>query len=163
MTAFTPVVRLNRSVIQWSVILYIALLVPISLLHETGHALVCSAAGFDYSLWIDGTGGHTVCAGVPHNTLVYGSIGGLFGLLGSAAIILFWVVTKRKHPAVLVVGLAYAVDQLAKLVLEGFFTRLYVTGATDAFLTVLQLVSWIGLTIFFARVARAPAMASRAV
>lgn len=156
-------IRLDRSVIQWSVILYIALLIPVSLLHETGHALVCSAAGFGYSLWIDGTGGHTVCAGAPRDSVAYGAMGGLFGLLGSAAIILFWTVTKRKYPAVLVVGLAYAVDQSAKLVLEGFFTRLYVSGATDAFLTALQLVSWIGMTIYFARITRAPAVASRTV
>lgn len=153
--------RLNRRVIQWSVILYIALLIPVSLLHETGHALVCSASGFDYSLWIDGTGGHMVCAGAPSNSVAYGAMGGVFGLLGSAAIIGFWAATKRKHPAVLVVGLAYAVDQSAKLILEGFFTPLYASGATDPFLTILQLASWIGLTIYFAKVPQTHAVASR--
>jgi hypothetical protein len=161
MATSTPL-RLNRGVIRWSVILYIALLVPVSLLHETGHALVCSASGFSYSLWIDGTGGHTVCAGAPGNPVEYGAMGGAFGLLGSAAIVGFWAAAKRtRHPAVLVVGLAYAVDQAAKLVLEGFFTSLYASGATDLFLTALQLVSWIGLTIYFARAPRAQAVASR--
>ncbi|AIF83568.1 hypothetical protein NTE_01505 [Candidatus Nitrososphaera evergladensis SR1] len=152
--------RLNRSVIQWSVILYIALVIPVSLLHETGHALVCSASGFDYSLWIDGTGGHMVCAHTPSNSVAYGAMGGLFGLMGSAAIIGFWAAAKR-HPAVLVVGLAYAVDQAAKLILEGFFTPLYASGATDLFLTALQLVSWIGLTIYFARTPKIQAVTSR--
>ncbi|AIC14372.1 hypothetical protein [Nitrososphaera viennensis] len=161
MAALTPI-RLNRGVIQWSVMLYIALVVPVSLLHETGHAFVCSASGFGYSLWIDGMGGHTVCAGAPGDSVAYGAMGGVFGLLGSAAIIGFWAVAKRrKHPAVLVVGLAYAVDQAAKLILEGFFTPLYASGATDLFLTALQLASWIGLTIYFARTPRAQAVASR--
>jgi hypothetical protein len=141
--------------------MYIALLIPVSLLHETGHALVCSVSGFDYSLWIDGTGGHTVCAGAPGNSVAYGAMGGAFGLLGSAEIIGLWAAAKRRHPAVLVVGLAYAVDQSAKLILEGFFTPLYASGATDLFLTALQLASWIGLTIYFARVPQVHAMASR--
>lgn len=152
--------RLDRRVIRWSVILYIALIVPISLLHESGHALVCSASGFGYSMWIDGTGGHTVCDAVPRNSVAYGAMGGIFGLLGSFTMIGLWAATKKKHPALLVVGLAYAVDQTAKLVLEGFFVRLSASGATDVFLTALQLASWIGITLYFARIHRVPEMAS---
>ena len=142
--------RFDRGVIQWSVILYIALLLPISLLHESGHASVCSAEGFGYSLWLDGMGGHTLCAGVPANSIAYGAMGGIFGILGSGAIIAFWALVKRR-PAILVVGLAFAADQFAKMILEGFFIRAYASGATDLFLTALQLVSWLGLTFYFAK------------
>lgn len=71
-------------------------------------------------------------------------------MLGSAVIIGFWTFVKR-HPAILVVGLAYAVDQMAKMILEGFFVRVYASGAADLFLTVLQLTSWLGLTLYFAK------------
>ncbi len=143
-------VLLDRRVIQWSVLLYIALLVPMSLLHEAGHALACSSAGFGYSLWLDGTGGHTLCSGVPADAITSGAMGGIFGLTGGTAIIAFWFFAKR-HPAILAVGLAYSIDQGAKIFLEGFFARIYASGAADLSLTALQLVSWIGLTLYLAR------------
>lgn len=145
--------RLNRNLIQRSVLLYIVLLVPFTVLHEMGHILVCVASGFHYSLWIDGTGGHTICSGMPSNSVLYGAMGGIFGLLGSIAVISWWAVTKKTYQsAPLIVGLAYAVDQLAKVILEGFFTSVYTSGAADLSLTVLQLGSWIGLMIYFAKV-----------
>ena len=141
--------RLDRSVIRWSVILYVALLLPFSLLHESGHALVCSSSGFSYSLWLDGRGGHTLCNGVPQEAITYGAMGGIFGMAGAGAML--GVRAAKRHPALLVVGLAYMVDQAAKLILEGFFTRLYVSGSMDLFITALQLASWIGFMLYFAR------------
>ena len=140
---------LDKRVIQWSVILYIALMVPMSLLHEAGHALVCSSEGFGYRLWLDGAGGHTLCSGIPTDTPAYGAIGGAFGVLGSGAIVALWVF--KRHPAILAVGLAYGIDQAAKLFLEGFFTGAYAYGTLDIPLTALQVVSWIGITLYLAR------------
>jgi hypothetical protein len=77
-------------------------------------------------------------------------MGGIFGMLGSATIIGSWIFV-RKHPAILVVGLAYAVDQMAKMILEGFFITVYASGAADLLLTALQLTSWLGLTLYFAK------------
>lgn len=142
-------VRLDRGVIRWSVILYIALLLPVSLLHEAGHAYICSASGYSYSLWLDARGGHIICSGVPADGITYGAMGGVFGMAGSWAMIAIW--TAKRHPAILVVGLAYMVDQAAKMVLEGFFTPLYISGATDLFITALQLASWIGFMLYFAK------------
>lgn len=141
--------RLDRRVIRWSVILYIALLLPVSLLHESGHALICSASGYSYSLWLDGRGGHILCSGVPLDSVTYGAMGGVFGIIGALAMMAVWV--AKRHPAILVVALAYMVDQAAKLVLEAFFARLYVSGATDLFVTTLQITSWIGFMMYFAR------------
>lgn len=143
------VTRLNRRVIRWSVILYIALLLPVSLLHESGHTLICSTSGYSYSLWLDGRGGHILCSGVPLDSITYGAMGGVFGIIGAIVIMAIWV--AKRHPAILVVALAYMVDQAAKLVLEAFFARLYVSGATDLFITALQIASWIGFMLYFAR------------
>jgi hypothetical protein len=145
----------NRRVIQWSIILYIALLEPLSLLHEAGHALVCSSQGFTYSIWLDWAGGHTLCSSVTANAAQYGVMGGVFGLLGSAAIIASGVLAGNRrnrfyHNILLPVGLAYLVDQAAKAVLEGFFSAVYTSGAIDVFITVLQLASWMGLAFYFA-------------
>jgi hypothetical protein len=79
-------------------------------------------------------------------------MGGVFGLAGSGAMIALWTAARRRrHAAILVVGLAYAVDQAAKAVLEGLFAPAYVSGSVDLYVTVLQLASWIGFMLYFAR------------
>jgi hypothetical protein len=143
--------KLSRQVIVWSVILYFGLSVPISLFHELGHVSICAGSGFDYRIWIDFRGGHMQCSGMPQNTLAYNAMGGIFGAIGSAAILASWMFAKRNY-AILVVGLAYMVDQIAKIILEGFYTRLYETNAIDVYITILQVVSWIGFMLYFAKV-----------
>jgi hypothetical protein len=133
------------------VVLYFALSIPVSLLHELGHVSVCAANGFDYRIWVDATGGHMLCSGRPQERLAYNAMGGIFGALGSAGIVGVWMIA-RKHYAVLVVGLAYMVDQSAKIILEGFYTRIYESHAIDAYITALQVAAWIGFMIYFARV-----------
>ncbi len=147
--------KFSRQVIVWSVVLYFALSIPVSLLHEMGHAFVCSASGFDYRIWVDATGGHMICFGVVQGDFAYNAMGGVFGLAGSAAIIIVWLLAK-KHYAILAVGLAYFVDQTAKIILEGFYTRVYESGGIDGYITALQVISWIGFMLYFARI-REPA------
>jgi len=145
------VLKLSRKIIAWSVVLYFALLIPISLLHELGHAYECASNGLKYQIWVDGRGGHTICYGSPRDGLTYNASGGIFGAFGSVAIIAVWAFAKR-HPAILVVGLAFLVDQVAKIILEGFYIRYYLYGALDGYITALQIVSWLGFMIYFARV-----------
>lgn len=143
--------QLNRRVMQWTVVLYLALMIPITLLHESGHVYVCAENGYQYRVWIDVTGGHMQCFGRLESVPIYNALGGLFGLAGSGAIIAVWLAAK-KHVAILAVGLAYVVDQSAKVILEGFFTRVYLSGSLDVFITSLQLASWFGFMLYFARV-----------
>ena len=143
--------RFSRKVVIWSVILYFALGIPVSLVHELGHVFVCTSSGFDYQIWIDVTGGHMICTGQPDDSFAYNAMGGLFGVVGSAGIIAAWFFA-RKHYAILAVGLAYLVDQSAKIILEGMYTRVYASGAIDGYITALQVASWIGFMLYFARV-----------
>ena len=92
-----------------------------------------------------------LCSGSPHDSLAYNAMGGIFGAMGGVAILASWMFAKR-HYAVLVVGLAYIVDQIAKIILEGFYTRLYETHAIDGYIITLQVISWIGFMLYFARV-----------
>jgi hypothetical protein len=135
--------------------LYFALSIPVSLFHEIGHVSVCTANGFEYRIWVDFTGGHMLCSGIPHEKFAYNVMGGIFGAIGSGAILGIWYFAKR-HYALLVVSLAYFVDQIAKIFLEGFYTRLYETHSIDGFITALQMFSWIGFMLYFARVKELP-------
>ena len=141
--------QLDRRVILLSVALYIGLGIPISLLHETGHVYVCTTSGFDYRVWVDFTGGHMLCFGRLDDNFVYNAMGGLFGLAGSAALIIAYF--AKRHYALLVVGLAYAVDQGAKMLLEGVYSSIYNSGAIDVYITALQVASWLGFMLYFAK------------
>ena len=135
----------------WSVVLYFVLLFPINLFHELGHASECASNGLTYKIWFDGRGGHTICYGSPRNSIIYNTMGGIFGLIGSTAILAFWAFAKR-HPAILVVGIAFLVDQVAKIIFEGFYTHIYLSGALDGYITALQIISWLGFMFYFAKV-----------
>lgn len=141
--------QVDRRVILLSVALYIGLGIPMSLLHETGHVYVCATNGYDYRVWVDFTGGHMLCFGSVENNFVYNAMGGLFGLAGSAALIIAYF--AKRHYALLAVGLAYAVDQGAKILLEGMYPSIYNSGAIDLYITVLQVASWLGFMFYFAR------------
>lgn len=141
--------QLDRRVILLSVVLYIGLGIPLSLLHETGHVYVCATNGYDYRVWVDFTGGHMLCFGMLEDNFVYNAMGGLFGLAGSVALIIAYF--AKKHYALLAVGLAYAVDQGAKILLEGLYSSIYNSGAIDAYITALQVASWLGFMFYFAR------------
>lgn len=140
---------------MWSVVLYFALSIPVSLLHELGHVYVCTSSGFDYGIWIDVTGGHMVCYGRPSDSFAYNAMGGIFGLAGSTGIVAVWLIVKR-HYAILAVGLAYSVDQTAKVILEGLYTTTYASGSVDGYITAVQVVSWVGFMLYFAKI-RKPA------
>src|SRR5437868_4165839 len=152
--------KLSRNIIIWSVVLYFALSIPVSLFHELGHVIVCAAHGYDYTISVDARGGHSICYGSPRNNLMYNAMGGVFGTIASAAVVAVWTFGKR-HYAILAVGLAYMVDQFAKIILEGFYIRLYLSGALDGYITSLQIVSWLGFMLYFARI-KEPATVVRA-
>jgi hypothetical protein len=84
-------------------------------------------------------------------------MGGIFGMIGSLIILAMWSFSKR-HSPILVIGLAFLIDQIAKTFLEGFYTRLYLSGALDGYITALQLISWIGFMLYFARIKESDAV-----
>ena len=64
----------------------------------------------------------------------------------------------QEHSSILVVGLAFLIDQIAKTFLEGFYTRVYLSGALDGYIAALQLISWIGFMLYFARIKESDAV-----
>lgn len=144
-----------RRILGFSFLLYIALIIPMSLFHELGHALVCTLEGHSYTIWIDFRGTHLLCQGAVQNNAFFNAIGGIYGLIASGSMIVLWLAI-HKFVALLVVGLAYSVDQSAKIILEGFAMSSYASGKFDVFLTLLQLSSVIVLAFLVARKYQAP-------
>ena len=145
--------RLNdyRRLIGYSYLLYIVLIIPLSLFHELGHTAVCVASGFQFHIWLDFRGGHSICYGIFENNLVAGVMGGIFGLAASLGILGIWYYFSKRFVALAVVSLAFALDQGLKIILEGFLPRLYSAGTFDLFITILQIISVALFAIYFAR------------
>lgn len=141
-----------RRIIGYSYLLYIILIIPVSLFHELGHTAVCAASGYQFHIWLDFRGGHSICYGIFGNTLVTGAMGGKFGLLASLGILASWYYFSSERLVPLaVVGLAFALDQGLKIILEGFLPRLYSAGMFDLLITILQIISVALFAIYFAR------------
>src|SRR5919204_2956825 len=110
-----------RRLIGYSYLLYIVLIIPLSLFHELGHTAVCIANGFQFHIWLDFRGGHSICYGIFENNLVASVMGGTFGLAASLGILGIWYFFSKRFVALAVVSLAFALDQGLKIILEGFF------------------------------------------
>ena len=140
-----------RRIIGYSYLLYIAFIIPISLLHEFGHVAICSADGYQFDMWLDLTGGHSLCYGTPGDNLVMGAMGGIFGLLASLGILAFWHYFCKKGVPIAAVALALMLDQGIKILLEGFLPGLYSAGRFDLLITILQIISVAVFAIYFTR------------
>ena len=140
-----------RRIIGYSYLLYIMLVIPVSLFHELGHTAVCYASGYQFYIWLDFRGGHSLCYGTLENNLITGAMGGIFGLVASLGILAFWYCFSKRHISLAVVGLALAFDQGLKIILEVFLQRLYSAGMLDIVLTILQILSVALFAIYFVR------------
>jgi hypothetical protein len=140
-----------RRVIGYSYLLYIVVIVPISLIHELGHTAICSAGGYQFRIWLDFRGGHSICYGILGDNSVIAAMGGIFGLIASLGILAIWYFFSKQLTPLAVVGLALALDQGLKIILEVFLQRLYSAGMFDLLITILQIISVALFAIYFAR------------
>lgn len=77
----------NRMVLTAVLVLLITFL-PVGLVHEAGHIMVCTWSGFDYVITPDAKGIRLDCGGIPDNTLVYFAMGGILGTAASIALLI---------------------------------------------------------------------------
>jgi hypothetical protein len=140
-----------RRIVGYSYLLYIVLIIPVSLFHELGHTAVCSASGYQFRIWLDFRGAHSICYGMSGNKLVIGAMGGIFGLVASLGFLAIWYFFSKRFVSLAVVGLALALDQGLKILLEAFLPRLYSIGIFDVPITVLQIMSVALFAIYFTR------------
>jgi len=140
-----------RRIIGYSYLLYIVVIIPVSLFHELGHTAVCSASGYQFRIWLDFRGGHSICYGIFGNNLIIGAMGGIFGLIASLGILAIWYFFSKRLVPLAVVGLSLALNQGLKIILEVFLPKLYSAGMFDLSITILQIISVALFAIYFAR------------
>src|ERR671924_164453 len=143
--------RRYRRIIGYSYLLYMVVIIPVSLFHELGHTVVCSASGYQFQIWLDFRGGHSICYGILGHNLIIAAMGGIFGVIASLGILAIWYYFSKRFVPLAVVGLALALDQGLKIILEVFLPKLYSAGMFDLPITILQIMSVALFAIYFAR------------
>lgn len=108
-----------QRMIIFSVVLLVALSIPSQLLHELGHAAVCSSSGLDYYLRINFVMSSVVCSGIPDNLFWYYASGGVI------AGIAFFSLGFMPFQAIKIAGWSIAVPNALAGLLEGFFHDVY--------------------------------------
>jgi hypothetical protein len=78
-------------------------------------------------------------------------MGGIFGLIASLGILAVWYYISKRLVPLAVVGLALALDQGLKIILEVFLPIPYSAGMFDLPITILQITSVALFAIYFAR------------
>jgi hypothetical protein len=96
-------------------------------------------------------GGHSICYGIFSNNSVLAAMGGIFGLVASLGILALWYFFSKRMMALAVIGLALALDQGLKIILEVFLQRFYSAGMFDLLITTLQIISVPLFAIYLAR------------
>lgn len=122
----------------FSLVMYAALVLPLGLMHELGHHWICLSAGYSSNIWFGIDGGHQTCGGSPENTIMYYTSGGMMGLAASLMVAVSALYSKYATP-LLIAGLTYAVDNFAKIFLEGFMTNMYLSDLGGVLLAPFQI------------------------
>jgi hypothetical protein len=107
---------------------------PVTYLHELGHAIVCSSYGFDYYFNVSIASGSLVCQGDPE-PILYHAAGGSFAafLVSIGALVLFRLQRTWIVQGALIATLAIIAGQLLNAMLETLANNWYLNSGVMAY------------------------------
>jgi hypothetical protein len=98
--------------------------VPISIIHELGHGLICQLNGNQFEFQLTAFGGIGSCYGSLANPVLFLAMGGGFGAITAGSI----AVLVRRHAGLLIGMITIAVGHLFNMVLETIAYQFYIQG-----------------------------------
>ena len=143
-------VIVDSKVLAKSSILMIAFVIPLNIVHETGHAIVCSIEGNKFQMEILVEGSRLLCIGPMENQFLFYLFGGLF----AGIIILIPVATRLRNKNWIVIPcLSFGVGHIINAIVESMFTEWYLeeTVGPLALLGIISFSIYITFTIIFGR------------
>lgn len=149
----TPKTRLrfNKRITLLSLVVLIAGVTPAQVIHEAGHAAVCSYEGYQYEISMDAFGAYTICQGEVGENLLFRAFGGVFASLVFFGILI--IPKFRSTPWLFIPMLSLSLGHLANAFVETFAYESYIAGDV-IWSGVLMMVSYavfIGLLIKYGR------------
>ena len=118
--------KLDFKIIVKAVLILFAIMLPLSYVHESGHATICDMEGHTYDISVDLTGGSIICHGDVDNVLLYRAAGGLTAMIVSFSPLLAYSWMK-KHPYFLIAFLAMGIGHGLNAGIETLLFDSYIT------------------------------------
>ena len=115
---------LDYKTFQNATILLVILIIPMSYIHETGHAIICSVEENEFNLSVGINGGSLVCLGELENKILFYSFGGLFAMLVALSPFVNFTWMKENRWA-LIVSLSLAIGHGTNAIVETIFNSWY--------------------------------------
>ncbi len=113
---------MNKRIVLGAIAALAALTVPMSYVHEYGHALICAAEGLRYEVTVNVLGAGTYCDGDMQNLFLYHLFGGLLAaMVAGAGTVLTW----KKFRYVGIALLALTTGHGINAIVEGFIFDWY--------------------------------------
>ena len=116
--------KLDFRIMMKSGILLVALIFPLSYVHEFGHASVCAFEGYDYQITVDALGGSMLCIGNVENEIMFKMMGGTLAMFVVFLPFLRWNWCKN-HPYILIPCLVLGIGHGFNAIIETAMPDLY--------------------------------------
>lgn len=102
------------------------LVIPMVLIHEFGHILICVGYGFDYVLSVSGIYLNTHCSNEPFSLELYWSFGGILAMIACSMLLLSRKLRLNKGVAIGIVTVAF--NHFLKMIFETFMHSGYLSN-----------------------------------
>ena len=134
----------NYDILKKASLLMIILIIPMSYVHETGHAIICSLEENEFHLAVGINGGSLVCLGGLENKILFYAFGGLFAtLVALAPLVNFrWM---KKNSWALIVSLSLAMGYGVNAIVEIVFNNWYLQQTIEP----LILLNGVSISVYF--------------
>jgi len=136
-------------------ILLAILIIPMSYIHETGHAIVCASQGNEFKIGLGVNGGSLVCLGQLENPVLFYAFGGIFAaIVALIPLIKFdWI---KKNRWVLIPSLSLAIAHGVNAIVEAGFNKWYLQHTTEPLILLngISFSAYFLLLLYFGRKTR---------
>jgi len=130
---------IDYDILKKATILMIILIIPLSYVHETGHAIICTVEENEFHLSVGINGGSLVCLGELENKILFYSFGGLFAMLVALSPFVNFTWMKENRWA-LIASLSLAIGHGINAIVETIFNSWYLQQTIEPII-LLNLVS----------------------
>jgi len=136
----TLIQTIDYDILKKATILMIILIIPMSYVHEIGHAIICSLEENEFHISVGVNGGSIVCIGQLENKILFYAFGGFFVTMVSLIPLTNYSWVKR-NSWILIVSLSFALAHGINAIVETVFNKWYLENLTES-LILLSLISF---------------------
>ena len=140
--------KIDFKIARNATVLLILLVIPMSIIHETGHGLICEIEGNQSQISIGLTNSSLICFGEITNEFAFYVSGGLFAM-GVSLLPFFKISWIKNNPWVMIVSLSFAIGHGINSIIEVSVTSWYLQNEITSQI-ILNFISFSSYIVFLA-------------